>query len=153
MNSLAKALLSTLLLTTSTAALSAGDAHHYPGIFLGYTNAGSETHFTYGIEYEYKFNKSWGLGAIYEETDDAHDGDGITVKLAELFYHPMNNVRIGAGVGKEKIGGSSHSEDLYRVSANYEFHVGDFGIEPTFAVDFIDGEEAYVLGVAFIRPF
>ena len=69
MKSLATAFVSTLLLTTSTAALSAGDKHHFPGIFLGYTDASSETHFTYGIEYEYKFNKSWGVGAVYENTE------------------------------------------------------------------------------------
>ena len=90
----------------------------------------------------------------YEKVDDAHQGDGVTVTLAELFYHPLNNVRIGFGIGKEKVGGAHpFSENLYRVSANYEFHVGDFGIEPTVAVDFIDGEEAYVFGLAFIKPF
>jgi len=111
-------------------------------------------HFTYGVEYEYKFSQYWGLGAIYEKIDDAHHGDGVTITVAELFYHPMNNVRVGFGVGKEKIGGAHpHSEDLYRISANYEFHVGDFSIDPTIAVDFIDSEQAYVFGLAFIRPF
>jgi hypothetical protein len=147
-------LLSALLLINSGTVLAAGDARHFPGIFLGYTNAADETHFTYGIEYEYKFNQHWGLGAIYEKVDDAHHGDGVTVTIAELFYHPVKNVRVGFGIGKEKIGGAHpHTEDLYRVSANYEFHVGDFGIEPTVAVDFIDGEKAYVLGLAFIKPF
>jgi hypothetical protein len=130
------------------------DARYFPGVFIGYTNAEHETYFTYGVEYEYKFNPYWGLGAIYEKIDDAHHGDGVSITLAELFYHPTNNIRMGLGAGKEKIGGSHpHSEDIYRASANYEFHVGDVGIEPTFAVDFINSEKAYILGVALIRPF
>jgi hypothetical protein len=146
--------LSALLLISSCGVRAADDAHHFPGIFIGYTNALDETHFTYGVEYEYKFNSTWGAGAVYEKVDDAHHGDGVTVTLAGLFYHPLKNVRLGLGIGKEKIGGDHpHSEDLYRLSASYEYHIGDFGIAPTLAVDFIDSEKAYVFGVAFVRPF
>lgn len=58
MNAVHKILASTLLLSASVSALAAGDAHHFPGIFLGMTNAESETEFTYGIEYEYKFDQN-----------------------------------------------------------------------------------------------
>jgi hypothetical protein len=147
-------LLSALLLGNTSFVLAASDAHHFPGIFIGYTDAADETHFTYGVEYEYKFNQTWGLGAVYEKIDDAHHGDGVTVTVAELFYHPSNNLRFGVGIGKEKIGGAHpHTEDLYRLTASYDYHIGDFGLAPTLAVDFIDGEKAYVLGVALIRPF
>jgi len=142
------------LIFTSYQTLAAGDAKHLPGIFLGYTNAADETEFTYGIEYEYKFNSDWGVGAIYEKTEDAHHGDGVTVKLIQAFYHTPLHIRLGIGIGEEKIGGDHpHTEDLYRVSAAYEYHIGDFAIEPTIAVDFINSEEAYVFGVAFVRPF
>jgi predicted porin len=146
--------ISALLVMNSHSVFAADNAHHFPGVFIGYTNANDETHFTYGLEYEYKFNRTWGLGAVYEKIDNAHHGDGVTVKVAELFYHPLNSLRFGLGIGKEKVGGAHpHSEDLYRLSASYEYHVGDFGLEPTFAVDFIDGEQAYVLGVVLVRPF
>lgn len=154
MKSIYTLLISTSLLLASNLTLAAEGAHHLPGIFLGYTNAGSETEFTYGLEYEYKFNSDWGLGVVYEKTDDAHNDDGITVKLAQVYYHTPMHIRLGLGFGEEKIGGAHpHTEDLYRVSASYEYHLGDFAIEPTIAVDFIDGEEAYVFGVAFVRPF
>jgi hypothetical protein len=39
------------------------------------------------------------------------------------------------------------------LSASYEYLIGDFGLAPVLAVDFIDGEEAYVMGIAIIRPF
>ena len=147
-------LLSSLLFITAGNVFAAANAHHFPGIFVGYTNASDETHFTYGLEYEYKFNQTWGVGAVYEKIDDAHHGDGVTVTVAELFYHPSNNLRFGVGIGKEKIGGAHpHTEDLYRLTASYDYHIGDFGLAPTLAVDFIDGEKAYVFGVALIRPF
>jgi hypothetical protein len=114
----------------SHSVFAADNTHHFPGVFIGYTNANDETHFTYGLEYEYeyKFNRTWGLGAVYEKIDNAHHGDGVTVTVAELFYHPLNNLRFGLGIGKEKIGGAHpHSEDLYRLSASYEYHIGDFG--------------------------
>lgn len=76
------------------------------------------------------------------------------VKVAEVFYHPFKNFRVGAGLGEEKIGGAHpHTEDLYRLTASYDYHIGDFGLAPTIAVDFIDGHQAYVFGVALIRPF
>jgi hypothetical protein len=147
-------LLFVLLVINTNSVVASDDAHHFPGIFFGYTNASDETHFTYGLEYEYKLNQSWGLGAVYEKIDDAHHGDGVTVSVAVLFYHPLNNVRFGLGAGKEKIGGDHpHTEDLYRLTASYEYHIGNFGLEPTLAVDFIDGEKAYVFGVALVRPF
>jgi len=141
-----------LLFASSTFA--ASDAKHFPGFFLGATHLDSETVFSYGLEYEYKFDSSWGAGAVYEETNDAHHGDGVTVVLAALYYHPLKYIRVGIGAGTAKVGGAhSYSENLYRLSANYDYHLGDFSIEPTIAVDFADGEEALVLGVAFVRPF
>jgi hypothetical protein len=56
-------------------------------------------------------------------------------------------------VGKKIGGDHAHSEDLYRLSANYEYPIGNFGIEPTIAVDFVDGEQAYVFGLAYVTPF
>ena len=142
------------VLAYSLPLLADDNKHHVPGVFVGYTHAADETHFTYGIEYEYKINKNWGIGAVYEKIDDAHHHDGVNVMVAEVFYHPSPSWRFGVGAGKEKIGGHHpHSEDLYRLSINYDLHIGDFGIAPTLAVDFIDGEEAYVFGVALIRPF
>ena len=150
----ANVLLSVLLLSNASFVIASNEAHYFPGIFIGYTHASDETHFTYGLEFEYKFNQNWGLGAVYENIDDAHHGDGVTVTVASLFYHPSNNVRLGLGVGKEKIGGAHpHTEDLYRLTASYDYHIGHFGLAPTLAVDFIDGEKAYVFGVALIRPF
>lgn len=154
MKSILMLIIISLLAMCANQAFAASDKQHFPGIFLGYTHVGNNTEFTYGIEYEYKFSTHWGAGLVYEETDDGHYGDGITVKVASLFYHPYSNLRLGLGIGNEKIGGAHpHKEDLIRLSASYEYLFGDFGLAPVLAVDFIDGEEAYVMGIAIIRPF
>ena len=129
-------------------------AHHFPEIFLGVTTFDSETKFSYALEYEYKFTEQWGTGFIYERTDKAHHGDGTTLKIAALYYHPKPFFRFGLGVGKEKVGGHHpHEEDLVRVVSSYDYHFESFSVAPTFAVDFIDGERAYIVGVGFIKPF
>lgn len=136
------------------AAQASDEVKHLPGIFIGTTHFDSESEFTFGIEYEYKFTNEWGAGVVYERTNDAHHGDGTAVVLASLFYHPTKNIRLGVGFGEERIGGGHpHNEDLYRISSAYDFHVEDFGIAPTVAVDFIDDEEAIVIGFAITRPF
>lgn len=63
-----------LLAVLSHNVCAAGDAKHFPGIFLGVTHAESE--FTDGFEYEYKFTSNGGVSAVYEKTDDAPHGDG-----------------------------------------------------------------------------
>ncbi|PAJ73979.1 hypothetical protein CJF42_13050 [Pseudoalteromonas sp. NBT06-2] len=142
----------TLIPTLANA--SSTEHHHFPGIFIGATTIDSETDFSYGFEYEYKVSKLWGAGFVFEKTDDAHHGDGIDVKLASLYLHPWKELRVGVGFGKEKVGGHhSHEENLQRISVNYDFHVAGFGIAPTIAIDFVDGENATVLGLSFIKSF
>lgn len=128
--------------------------HHFPEIFFGLTHADSETEFTYALEYEYKFTEQYGAGLIYEKIDNAHHGDGITIQIAALYYHPISSVRLGVGVGKEKVGGHHpHTEDLVRVVASYDYHFENFSVAPTIAVDFVDGETPVVMGIGFIKPF
>ena len=157
-------------LVTSSVFASNDEAHtapkYIPGVFVGYTNANSETEFSYGIEYEYKLSKAWGAGVVYEKTDDAHHGAGVDVALVALYSHPWKELRIGLGFGKETVGSydeddghghshhhKSHKEDVVRTSISYDFHVGEFGIAPTLAFDFVDGETATVFGIAIVRAF
>jgi len=142
------------LVFTPIYSYAAEKAKHIPGVFIGATKAQSETNFTYGVEYEYKLNKGWGVGAVYEMTNDAHHKDGVAVTLASIYYHPNKNIRLGIGFGQERIGGHHpHNENLYRVSAAYDFHIKGLGIAPTIATDFVDGEEAFVVGIAITKPF
>jgi hypothetical protein len=155
LNKIINTLIVFFTLSLSPVALSAEGKHHILGLFLGATNVDGETDSTWGIEYEYKFNNEWGIGAVYEETPDGHDGDGVNVKVASLFYRPTSNWRFGVGFGQEKIEGKKpKTKDLYRLVGSYDFHIGDFGIAPTLAIDFIDGgKDAFVFGIAIVRPF
>lgn len=142
-----------MLMMASMGAQAADGKQHAFGVFLGATDAKNETEFTYGIEYEYKFTPRWGAGLVYERTDEAHHGDGVDVTLGSIYYHP-DALRLGLGFGREKVKGAHpHSENLIRLSASYDFHVGEFAVAPTFAVDFIDDDEAVVIGVAILKPF
>ena len=157
-------------LSSSSVFASSDDSHaapkHIPGVFVGFTNANSETEFSYGIEYEYKLSKEWGMGVVYEKTDDAHHGAGVDVALAAVYLHPWKELRLGVGFGKETVGSydeddghghmhhhKSHKEDVYRASVSYDFHVGDFGIAPTLAFDFVGSQTATIFGIAIVRAF
>ncbi|WP_353410965.1 hypothetical protein [Pseudoteredinibacter isoporae] len=152
-------LLSTIVLTTIIQAAPSfsggiGEVKHIPGIFIGATTTDGETHSSYGLEYEYKFSERLGGGFLYEKTEDAHHGDGVEIKLAALYLHPWKGLKLGVGAGKEDIGGHHpHSEDLFRASISYDFHIGDFGIAPTLALDLVDDKTSTVLGIAIVRPF
>ncbi|MEW6997713.1 hypothetical protein AADZ86_08415 [Colwelliaceae bacterium BS250] len=150
-----KLLITTIALAfTSTAFASEKGHHHFPGIFLGATTIESQTDFSYGLEYEYKFDRTWGAGAVFESTDDAHEGAGVEVKLISAYFHPVAHLRLGVGFGEEEIKGHhGHKEDLTRVSANWDIPIGDFEIAPTIAFDFVGSETSTVVGIAIIRPF
>ena len=138
----------------SNIASAAGNKHNYLGVFTGILDSGGKSENIFGIEYEYKFNAQWGVGAVYEKANDYHDGDGLTSKIAALYYHPDGNWRIGAGFGKEKVGGyHPHTENLTRLGVSYDFHIGDFGIAPSLNFDRVDGHTARVYGVAFLWSF
>ncbi|NQZ89752.1 MAG: hypothetical protein HRT54_19445 [Colwellia sp.] len=143
-----------LTLVSSFSYASSKDHQHFLGVFVGATHAQSESEFSYGIEYEFKFTPRWGAGLVYEKTDDAHHGDGVEVTLAALYLHPWQDLRLGVGFGKEEVGGGHpFKEDLTRVSVSYDFHIGGIGIAPTFAVDFVDGETATIFGIAIVKSF
>lgn len=150
-----------LLSSTSSYAANTGDKH-FAGIFVGATTLDSETDFTFGVEYEYKFSDLWGAGFTLERTADSHHGGGADIALAAIYLHPWKDLKLGAGVGKEYVGTymdddhhehGGYNENVARLSASYDFHVASIGIAPTVAVDFIDGETATVIGVAFIKSF
>lgn len=129
-------------------------AKHIPGVFFGVLDADGETDSSLGVEYEYKFTHSWGAGIVYEKSNDAHHGDGVTSSIAALYFHPNAGWRLGIGAGREKVGGHhSHTESLKRLGIAYDFHVGHFGIAPTFNIDRVNGENNEVYGIAVTYPF
>lgn len=134
---------------------SGSNSSHVLGFFVGATkDAHDETDTTYGIEYEYKFNYQFGVGAVYETSPDAHHEDGVSVYLASGYWHPYAGWRLGLGAGQEKVHGShGYTENLVRSSVTYDFHVAGFGIAPSVSLDRVDGESIVVYGMSFSRGF
>jgi hypothetical protein len=123
---------------------------HFVGLFLGVLNA-EESDMAWGLEYEYKWSLNWGGGLTYENASDAHHGDGITSTIANLYFHPKGNWRLGFGYGREEVNG--HKEGLTRMGVAYEFHFAGMGIEPSLNIDRVDGETAEVFGLAAVWKF
>jgi len=127
------------------------DEKHHLGFFVGVLDTG-KTDSIIGIEYEYRINKIFGVGVLYENAKDAHNGDGINSRIAALYYHPYGGWRIGLGAGKEKVGGSHpFTESLYRLGIAYAFHIGGIGIEPSINFDSVNGKSSSVYGISFVR--
>lgn len=153
--SMHKTLLSLMAVSAicSAPAYSAQGPHNL-GVFAGITHSDSESDYTLGLEYEFRYSDIWGVGLTYENAPDAHHDDGVSVLVGSVYFHPDNHWRLGAGLGRERVGGDhSHTENLTRVSAAYDFHLDGFGVSPSVAVDFVDGDSVWVVGMSFIKSF
>ncbi|MGB0895682.1 MAG: hypothetical protein ACPGUD_14915, partial [Parashewanella sp.] len=101
----------------------------------------------------------WGIGGVWEKTPDGHNnGHGhkkdTSVKVISAYWH-KDYFRLGLGIGQEKVHGThSHTEDLIRASAAYDFHLTpNLGIAPSVAIDRVDGQNVYVYGAAITYAF
>ena len=158
-SSLVLAIASGLAYTTVQAA-EHGEHHHMSphvgGLFLGATipEEGS-TEVTIGAEYEYRINEMFGVGGIVEYTPEAEDGEGAGVAVAALHVHPMERLRLTVGGGMEFVDSEEKDDEaLFRIGAAYDFELGNnYAIAPTVAVDFVDGDQAVVVGATLSRHF
>ena len=117
--------------------------------FLGVTSKDRrEEAFTFGLEYERRFTPSFGLGVLAERATGDLD---FWVYAVPFAYH-TGRWKLYAAPGIED---SDHhgSEFLFRIGVEYGFEVGKFEVSPQFDIDFVDGEEVYVLGVTIGRGF
>ena len=96
-----------------------------------------------GIEYERRLNQTWGIGALAEHTFGDLDTWVFAVPVA-VHNGPW---KFYAAPGIED--GEHGSEALVRLGVEYGFHLGRWEVSPQFDVDFVDGEEIYVVGFTF----
>lgn len=147
-----------LAMTQANMVQAADDAHfthHALGVFAGERKADHESEMIYGVEYEYRINKHWGVGLSYEDSQDAHHGDGVDAILGMAYLHPWKGLRIGVGVGEESVGGyHPHDETVYRLGVGYEFHVThNFGVGVAYNRDFVNSDHVDVYGVSLVLMF
>ena len=135
---------------THTTHPDAGHHHqHVVEFFVGNTyedsHHGSENGFTVGFTYERRLSSLLGVGGAYEYAAGDFDKWSIGVPL---FIHPYKGWRFQLAPGLEHKKGED--EFLFRIGAAYEITLSDrWMLIPEIAVDFVDGDEAVVYGLAF----
>lgn len=122
---------------------------HTLGGFIGRAQEGRENAPAIGIEYEYRFNERFGIGAVGEYTGDKADFWVLAIPFGFHFGHLKTYIAPGIEKSDE------HTEELIRVGAEYAFPISDDGweIAPQINVDFVDGEEIWVFGVLIAKGF
>ena len=152
------ALLLALLGATPVFAESEEGTHHegghsfHPNVIAVFTGVTSETRrdgsFTLSLEYHRRFTESFGVGVVAEHVFDDHEFNVVAFPFSWYLGH----WKLFAAPGFEK---SDHhdNEFLVRFGAEYAFPVGKFEIAPQVMVDFVEGEEVFVLGLTFGKAF
>ena len=137
--------------TEDDAGTTHGGSHEFhtntAGILVGETFEGREEALTLGIEYERRFNESFGVGVLAEYVSDDLD---FWVFALPFAYH-SGPWKLYAAPGVED--GEEGSEFLARIGVEYAFEVGDFEISPQLNVDFVDSEEVWVEGLLISKGF
>ncbi len=121
--------------------------HHQPGstlgLFIGDTTEDRRVGETIGLEFEHRINATWGVGLTAEHVAGDFDVNVLVIPVA-MHNGPW---KLYAGPGLEHT--HNHEHPLFRVGAEYGFHVGDFEISPQIDLDFVDGERLLIFGVVF----
>ena len=127
------------------------DLHkHHLDVFVGGAKESrdqDESTHVIGLEYQYRINKSWGVGASIEALgNDTHREDAY---ILPITYHLTPNWKLFVGPGYEDDG--HHKAFLVRIGAGYEIDLGhNFNVAPRFMVDAIEGHgPTYIAGFAF----
>ena len=121
---------------------------NFLGAFVGVTSESRrEKGVALGIEYERRLNKSFGIGLVAEYTFGDLD---FWVYAVPFAYH-TGRWKLYVAPGIED--GDHGTESLIRIGAEYAYEVGEWEISPQLDLDFVDGEEVWVLGVVFGKGF
>ncbi|EED34013.1 conserved hypothetical protein [gamma proteobacterium NOR5-3] len=126
-----------------------GFPHQTVGVFMGDTTATRRYQgLTLGLEYEYRINERFGVGAIFE-----HVGGDFHTNVAVLpvaIHRGPWKVYAGPGIEDSEEEGSFF---LVRLGLEYGFHFDAYEVSPQIDVDFVDGEHLFIFGVTIARPF
>ena len=132
------------------------DHHHHVAVAGGGAFKGEKPKSAWflGLEYEYRFNPSIGLGAYYEETLGDFDLQAFGVMF---LVHPTKGLKLGVGAAVERKFGDRKNKALIRLQVAYDFHVGQITLGPMAAWDLIEDQTnvAYVgfgLGFRVLNP-
>ncbi len=116
-------------------------------LFLGGTHEfeSKEDGPSVGLDYEYRLDARFGVGATLEYIGGDIDKSLI---IAGGFLHPIGELRFGLLGGLELSRGEG--EGLVRFVVDYDIAIGGLSIIPTLAVDFsTEGEQSLLYVLAF----
>jgi hypothetical protein len=100
-----------------------------------------------GVAYERRLNESFGVGALAEYT--AGDLDFLVFAVPFVYHTGPWKLYVAPGVES-----SDHGEEfMFRLAGEYGFEVASWEISPQLAVDLVDGDQVFVLGVVFGKGF
>ncbi|MEH6570519.1 MAG: hypothetical protein V7709_15675 [Halioglobus sp.] len=119
------------------------------GVVLGITHAGRRKNGpALALEYERRFNESFGVGGIIEYTG----GDAEVWVAAIPFAYHTGHWKFYVAPGVED--GHHGTEELVRLGGEYAFELSSgWEVAPQLNVDFVDGDEVLIFGVLFARGF
>lgn len=121
---------------------------HHASVVLGGTWHGHEEAETIGLDYEYRLNRTLGLGAVLEYAADPLE---TTTFLVVADIHVWRGLAIQTGPGIEHIE-EEHGDDedlfVYRIGALYEVEYGNFTISPQLHLDVTDENDSIIGAIA-----
>ena len=104
--------------------------------FVGLSDVGRrDSGVALGIEYERRFSRAFGVGAIIERT---FGDDAFWVYAVPFAYH-TGRWKFYVAPGIED--GDDGSESLIRLGGEYAYEVGGWEISPQLDVDIVDGDQ------------
>jgi len=121
--------------------------HYHLSMFVGYSmDLKGKTGPKLGIEYEYRVNKSMGIGGTFDFT--GNDFEIFSFSVAADFYLFKFPLILGAGFGAKNQG--SKWKPFIRTLATYDFHIGQFSLGPMIMYDiYFDNKDIISPGVTF----
>lgn len=103
-----------------------------------------------GLDYEYRIDSQWGVGAVLETVVFDEEGRDLAFAIP-IYWNPVSNLTLGAGPGFET--DRRHTSFMVRFSASYSFHIRKFSVVPLVAVDLANGAQTLVYGFSIGRYF
>ena len=105
-----------------------------------------EEGFAIGLEYEFSWNRRWGVGAVIEGL--GQDTVRNVLVVLPISYHPGGGWRLIVGPGMEFT--PKKDKLALRLGVGHAFHIGgDWSLVPEILLDLIEtGENTWVAGLA-----
>lgn len=124
---------------------------HHLSVLTGgsYIDEIDDTFFTFGVDYEYRFNRLLGLGSVVERTFG--DVEAATI-LAVADIHVWRGLVFQVGPGAEFV--EDKTFIIGRMGTLYEIELEhEFTISPQFHYDLSNHEDTIVFGIAIGKAF